>query len=366
MRICYLNHDLRNDTGAGRFGLSFLTAIKEMAPSAESIVLTTEGGQMPILSPSKLKLLLALPKIRNIFKKCDIIHALDAWPYGVIAAIANVGLGKKLIITAIGTGAVQPLYNFWKKPLLVWAYRHATKVVAVSNNTKREILKVISNLKIDVVNHGVDYKKYQVAAIKHQESEKFKPYILSVGALKKRKGYDFSIRAFAEISKEFPDLKYVIVGKGQEYDNLQFLISDLQSRSPEGLFQLKDKIIFLESLSEGDLISLYKNAELFILLPRDINKDIEGFGLVFLEAAAAGLPIVAFRGTAAEDAVVDGKNGFLVGAEDVQGAAAAMVKILIAPQLRSNYSNESVRFAQSMTWTKAASSYQGIYQSLYS
>lgn len=352
MKICYLNHDTLSNTGAGRFYNYFTAAVKKAIPSIDIEVLTSED----ILYPNKFKLLLALPVISKILKRCDIVHALDGWPYGVIAALAILGLKKKLIITAIGTGAVQPLYNWWKRPLMKLVYRKADQVIAVSNNTRREIIKIIPDLKINVINHGVDYEKFQIPNSKLQTNFKFqnlKPYILSVGALKKRKGYEYSIKAFAEIAPTFPNLKYVIVGNGPEKENTQLLITN---------YQLQDRIVFLENLLEEELITLYKNAELFILLPQDVGKDIEGFGLVFLEAAACGLPVVATKESSAEDAVLDGQNGILVPPQDWKAAAEAVKRIFSDSNFRKSFSERSLRFARSMSWDKVADQYKNIYE----
>src|SRR3989344_11411 len=362
MKICYLNHDLNSYTGAGRFCLSLLNCLKKEVSDFEYRVLAYDN----FLPKTKIGLFFALLKIRAIFKKYDIIQALDGWPYGFIAALASFGLRKKIIITAVGTGAVQPLYIFWKKPLLKWAYKRADKVVATSNNTKQEILKIIPDLDIQVINHGVEFEKFKipakVEARQSRQNSKFKildglrPYILSVGALKKRKGYEYSIEAFSRVAKKFPDLKYIIVGSGSERENLELRIKN---------YGLSDRIVFLENIPEEELIAIYQNAELFILLPQDINKDIEGFGLVFLEAAAAGLPVVATRGSSAGDAVLDGKTGFLVPQIDYKETAGIIEKLLSQPDLRNQFSKESLNFAKTMSWERVARQYGSLYHNLY-
>lgn len=353
MNICYLNHDFRENTGAGRFCLSLTQAIHESHPNIQIKVLTSED----LLSGGFLGVGLNFFKIRSVFKKYDIIHALDGWPYGVIAVAVAWGLKKKIVITAIGTGAVQPLHRLLKKSLMAWAYRRADWVVAVSNNTKREILKVIPDLKIEVINHGVDVSKFEIRNTLQSQAQgrganakiqDLKPYVLSVGALKKRKGFDYSIKAFAEVSRKIPELKYVVVGEGPEHAYLQLLIAN---------YQLQDKVIFFNKISEDFLISLYHQAELFILLPQDIGKDIEGFGLVFLEAAACGLPVVSAKNTSAEDAVLDNGNGFLVLPQDYKSAGGAIYDILSDKNLRDQFSNNSINFAKSMSWRKVAENY---------
>ena len=345
MVIGYLNHDTKNNTGAGRFYNSFVKAAKKMMPDLQAEVLTAEN----ILYPNKLKLILALPAIKKILNRCDVIHALDGWPYGVVAALVNRKLNKPLIITAIGTGAVKPFYSWWRRPIMKWAYRQADKVVAVSSNTKKEIQKFLPDLEIEVINHGVDFNKFEIRNPKsgtNSKFEKFKPYILSVGAWKPRKGFDYSLKAFDAIRDKFPDLQYVIVGN-----------------PPQNIKEKYSRVIFLNNLPEDDLIALYKNAELFILLPQndDKNVDIEGFGLVFLEAAAAGLPVIGTRDSGASDAVLDGKNGFLIPQKDHASAAHAIEKILMDKKMKEKFSAQSLKFAKEMSWERVATLYQKIY-----
>lgn len=281
------------------------------------------------------------PKILRLARQSDILHALDGWPYGFIAAVCAGLANKKLVITAVGTGGVKPLYNFWQRPLLRWAYHCADKLVAVSNQTKKEILKIVPDLNIEVINHGVSSGKYQSATSAFQES---RPYILTVGAWKKRKGLEYSIEAFRMLKKDFPKLQYLIL-----------------SNPPDEIRKKYSDIRFVSGVSEADLVGLYQNAELFILLPQDDKKDIEGFGLVYLEAAAAGLPIIGAQDTSAEDAMRDGKNGFLVDGQDIEEVADKMREILNDSALRLKMSGESKKFAQEMTWEKAASAYQKTY-----
>lgn len=337
MKILFFNHSINPYSGVGRFYISLTSCLKHLIPDLSIKVVTSED----LISKNKFKLLWNFPKILRLARQSDILHALDGWPYGFIAAICAGLANKKLVITAVGTGGVKPLYNFWQRPLLRWAYRCADKLAAVSQQTKKEILKVVPNLNIEVIHHGVSSGKYQSTSAAFQE---FKPYILTVGAWKKRKGLEYSIEAFRILKKDLPELQYLIL-----------------SNPPDEIRKKYPDANFISGVSEGDLVGLYQNAEIFILLPQDDNKDIEGFGLVYLEAAAAGLPVIGGRYTSAEDAMLDGKNGFLVDGKDVEEAADKMREILNDPTLRSKMSAESIKFAQEMTWEKAASSYLKLY-----
>ena len=240
MKIYFLSNNLDVKTGTGRFSSGLIDNLKFRLPSAELKVLTTVPSghslELPVIPADKIKLLFSLLKIRRILKEADIVHSLDSYPYGLIATLACIGLKKKMIITAIGSGSVQPLQSFVSRNILRWVYFH-TRVVAISSYVVREMKKKISYLNIDVINPGIDYdyltKKYPVDG----EPKIIGPYILSVGRIKSRKGYEESLRVFYEITKFRPDLKYVIVGwgKGEYRKKIDSLISELG---------IRDKVIF--------------------------------------------------------------------------------------------------------------------------
>lgn len=356
--ICFLNHNLDARTGAGNFCRSLLDAFREIVPDFRYLVLTREGSgqadELPLLPGSKWRTILALPKIRAAFRRYDIIHALDGYPYGVIAALALLGLKKKFVITAIGTGALQPLGRPIAGPLLRWAYRRADCVVAVSHYTARALMREMPDLKITaVINHGVNADEFNRPEIEKLEIKKLRPYILSVGALKPRKGYGYSLEAFAEIRKSHPNLRYVVVGDGPERENLESRIKN---------HGLGDAVVFFRRVQREFLISLYRGAELFILLPHDVERDVEGFGLVFLEAAAAGIPVIGTTDSGAADAVAHGKNGFLVPPKDSRAAAEAALRILSDSALRQRFSVGSPAFAREKSWRRAARAYRELYE----
>lgn len=361
MRVCFLNHDLKENTGAGRFGLQLIGQMVKENPDFHPIVLTTERSghswEKPILSSNVIRLVFALPRIRYFFKRCDVIHALDGFPYGVIAAVVSAGLGKKLIITAIGTGAVQAFRNPIKGALLRWAYRRADKLVAVSNYTKREILSRVSGLDISVINHGVDAQEFQQSSdpeLTEEEQEairRMKPYILTVGGGKRRKGYEYSFPAFVRVAEHFPDLRYVVVGHDIEH-------------TPADSLGIANKVFCFAWIRRPFLRALYQNAELFILLPYNDRGDVEGFGFAFLEAAAAGLPVIGTYESGTVDAIEHGKNGFLVEPRNAKAAAGAAIKILSDPALKEKFSRESLTFAKKMSWEKVAKEYRAIYETL--
>ncbi len=129
MKICYLVENIIPEHGGGRYARDLISAVKK------------EGHNVVVL---EVNTILDAIKARKYCKNCDVIHAIDGYPYGIVAALANIGLNKKLIITAQGTYAVAPLYSFDTGWLLRWAYKKADKIIAISRYTKKEILKKLN------------------------------------------------------------------------------------------------------------------------------------------------------------------------------------------------------------------------------
>jgi phosphatidylinositol alpha-1,6-mannosyltransferase len=347
MNICFLTHNLRQDNGGGVFASRIIESVAKAGNEVVALTTLSSGKayEQQLLPPGKTSLFSNFFAIRTILKSADIIHAFDAYPYGVIAHLATLGLHKKILITAIGTGSIGGLYHWPKSIFLRLAYRHTSLVTAISSFVRSEIEKYISNVPIRVITPGVEMETF--AAPVPPTTLARKPYILSVGSLRWRKGYKFSIQGFAEIHQTLPELNYVIVGKRyteKEYGQLKELIMKLD---------LKEHVTILETIdSEEEMCALYQGAEAFCLLSQNDNHDVEGFGLVFLEAAAAGLPVVGSTECGVQDAMQDGVNGHLVPSRDTHAFAEAMLEILQTPGVREKMSQASRLHAQENTWEK--------------
>lgn len=353
MKIAYLVHDTHPDTGGGRYAASI---IQTMEALGHKVLVLTESGDGHLGSGvlrRGWKLFFCIYKVRKLLQDCDIVHAIDGYPYGVIAWLANRTLGKRLIISALGTYAVAPLYNIRTSHLLTYAYRAAYKVVAISRITQNNILKKVPLSNIVVITPGIEPKSFDG---EKSEIQKNVSYVLGVGGLKKRKGYHISLEAFGTIAAQFPSLHYYIVAdKNAEYQaGLEKIILK---------YNISNRVKFFHNISDEELQKLYDQAELFILTPINTKSHhFEGFGLVYLEAARAGLPVIGTLSTGAEDAISNGYNGILVPQNDVTMTAEALESILSSENKKRSMSEASRGWANKNSIENQTKKFLALYE----
>lgn len=171
--------------------------------------------------------------------------------------------------------------------------------------------------------------------------------ILTVARLVERKGHADVIRAMPQVLRAHPDAVYVIVGDGPERERLRTLTAELN---------LDHAVKFTGPLSKRDVTNFYRFARIFAMPSRAIEKtaDVEGFGLVFLEANFCGLPVIAGNSGGIADAVLDGETGFLVEPGDVKSIAEKIVLLLSDEALRARLAQNGKKrveeeFARSRT-----------------
>lgn len=300
-----------------------------------------------------LRFLYSLTLLR-VIKKVHLVHFLSDFPYCAIPAF-NPFFKRPFIITAHGTYAVAPLENgFLERASLINAYRKAKKIFCISGFTQQEILKRIKLTNTVIVNNGVDYNKFQRAIFNISNSQG--PNIIGVGVLKQRKGYHISIPAIVEVKKQYPDIKYYIVGN--QSDRKYFLnLKDIIQKN-----NIEKNIVFLENVSENDLIQMYYNTNLFVLTSINVNNNFEGFGLVYLEAGACGKPVIGAFGSGAEDAIINGETGILVPQNDIQKTSEAILKLLDNKELAQKMGENGKNFAEKMNWDNVIEKYIKIYE----
>jgi phosphatidyl-myo-inositol dimannoside synthase len=356
MKVGYLTYGLNPLGGWGRYGSDLISGMQRSGIDVV-ILKIDKDSKHPGISAlhGGARIFTSAIKSAYYLGDCDIIHALDLFPYGVIAYGANFFLKKKLVITTQGTYSVEPLHSWKTKFLSKSAFNSADSIISISNFTKQKLSSQINFHDIEVINHGIDLKRF---SIKHIDSKD--EFILSVGSLKYRKGYHVSIPAFALAKKSFPNLKYkIIYGR---YD-------DSYLRQLKGLvaqYCVEKDVEFLSGISDGEMTGLYQRAKIFVLTSCNYGYNFEGFGLVLLEAAAAGLPAIGTLGNGIEDAIRDGYNGILVPQNDIEKTAQSIVDMLSDRDKWIKMSENSYIWAEEHDLDKVVKRYIKVYERILS
>jgi phosphatidylinositol alpha-1,6-mannosyltransferase len=234
------------------------------------------------------------------------------------------------IVFAHGNEILGALKQRWEKPRE--ALRSAAVVIANSNYTASLIRGQLADPENVAVVHPVCRLEH-FRAVEDRAASRRRligedtvrgRLLLTVGNLVPRKGHDAVIRCLPELRKRFPDLVYVIAGDGPHRPHLESLAERL------GVLPL---VRFLGRVPEENLAPLYAASDVFIMVSsecRDSN-NVEGFGIVYLEAGACGVPVIAGTDGGVPDAVVDGETGILVDPKDSAGLQEAITRLLGNP-----------------------------------
>jgi phosphatidylinositol alpha-1,6-mannosyltransferase len=313
----------------------------------------------PPKKPSEiLKYLADNTRILRLARSCDIIHCL-AEPYAPLTYILAKLTMRPYIISGVGTYTVRPLDSNDTKRFFALALKHAEKIICISHYTQTEILRRLKISNTCVIPLGVNSSMYSKKDNFNQvKSERDCPILISVGAIKRRKGYQTSIQAIDLVRRKIPNLKYYIVGKIIEdftYKEISALIEELG---------LKENVFFYGNIPEEQLIDLYNSSDLFILTPINVDGAFEGFGLVYLEANACGLPVIGTKNCGAEEPILDGYNGLLVPQNDPEAAAQAILKLLEDDVLRNEMRNNALERAKQMSFDRTVSEIFAVYHEL--
>jgi phosphatidylinositol alpha-1,6-mannosyltransferase len=290
---------------------------------------------------SVLQMLAASPAIQRLTEACDVIHVI-AEPYVLAAPIK-----RRMVVTAHGTyiprTTARPIVGALYRP----AYRRST-IICVSSFTQRQVMTALPGARTVVIPNGVDATRFQQSSPVNPLPAKHGPIVLSVGQLKARKGFHILAAAMVKVRQAVSNAEAVFIGDTSDrvyYETLQAQLAR---------DQLTDVVHLLGRVSEAELLDWYQSADVFALPAINAGDKFEGFGLVYLEANAAGLPAIGTLDCGAEDAIRDGETGYLVPQNDVDATADALIKLLRDPSLRIRMGASAKAYAQSQGWDAIA------------
>jgi glycosyltransferase involved in cell wall biosynthesis len=236
-------------------------------------------------------------------------------PMGYFALKLKLLCRLPYVVIVHGTDLKRARLSAWKRFWATRILRSAALVVANSAFT-RDLASGfgVEADRLTVVYPGVN------ATLSDPENVPRQPHrLLSVCRLVKRKGVLRVLRILPSLLTKFPDLKYVIAGDGPESSNLKSLATELG---------VATAVEFAGPVSDAERERLYASASVFVLPGTDEPDDIEGFGIVFIEAGLRGLAVVAGNVGGTAEAVLDGRTGLLIKPGDSAGLTSALERLL--------------------------------------
>jgi phosphatidyl-myo-inositol dimannoside synthase len=379
MRVAFVVPYLQTPSGWRSASIGIVRAMQQYA-NVEPVIIVRKADEIAaaeffpeycrVIVPETQKMALDLPRswpklietwisIRKLHLSAELVHSLDAYPTGLVGHWLSRTNGIPHVITAMGTYAVKWYTSQPDRRVYSDVLRQAAAICPISEGTRQLMFKYFAgpllNKSCKVILEGTDYHLQVPRSAAIRRSPDKLPTLLSVGKLKPRKGYHVSLAAFAKVKRRFPECRYWIVGNTENrtyYARLQQFIAENQLTGVE----------FLGNVSKEDLQRYYQRATLFLLTPQMEGLYFEGFGLVYLEAGAHGLPVIGTNVGGVSDAVQTGVTGVLSEMDDVDEIAAAILELLTDPDKAVVMGRANRNWSEKLSWKRYAQAQRSIYQ----
>lgn len=284
-------------------------------------------------------------------RRFDAIHAFRALPEGLAAwAVARLTFHPVTIyahgeeLTTWGRGGKYKVMRF--------ALRHADRVIANSEHTRATLLEMgVNAARIAVVYPGVDVAVFrpELDTAGLREGLGIAPdetLLFSVGRLSRRKGFDQAIRAVGRLRAEGLPVRYVIGGIGEDADYLEGLVAECGLRAA---------VHCIGAVAEADLPRWFNACDAFVMPNREIDGDNEGFGMVFIEAAACGRTSLAGEAGGTGSAVLHDVTGLRVDGTSVEAIADGLRALIAQPARRAALADAALqRVQREFAWERVA------------
>lgn len=301
------------------------------------------------------------PEVKRILDEFepDVVHVQVSDPIG----LSVVSYARKRGIPVVTTEHNQPeviteplgVPKLVKKPVdaLLAAYfaNRQSKSDFVTMPTKKAIHKLLDDRGIDVpiaaVSNGVDLAEFKPGKAEAKLYQEFgldskKLTVLYVGRVDPEKNVGLVVEAF--LQADVSDAQLVVVGDGVDLARLKQKYGDISD------------IHFLGRVVAPKLYKVYRMGDVFVTA-----SEIETQGIVLIEAAASGLPLIAVDAGAVSEVCLNGENGVLCQAGEVEEMAEAIRKILTDARLREKYAKRSIEVAAEHDFEKTLDKFENIY-----
>ncbi len=312
--------------GVARY-LFELTRFYESRASAEhALIVTTTNLSTPFLWPHWLPALWKMIFGSRGFDQFLVSHVL---PLGLVAWITKCVTKKPYLVILHGMDFAFARRNAWKRFLTRIVLRGARLVVTNTAFLEREVRGFAGSIPTRVVYPCLGEDLCIASRISQiRENTKQPVRLLTVARLVPRKGHLSVLDALALLRDHdrLPALQYHLAGDGPLFGRILEHVKELR---------LMNFVVFHRACSDLELIELYRSCDVFVMPTEHLDKDIEGFGTVYIEAGAFGLPVIASDTHGVNEAVLDGETGILVPSGSVADLADAIEILARNPERRA-------------------------------
>ena len=265
--------------------------------------------------------------IENIFAGATV-------PFGVLAILFKILKPRlKVFVFTYGSEIIKVDTLLYRR-LLKYVLRKCDYIITISNFTKNALRKYFPKpiIMIHPGYKGVFYKK------NHKGNKTIK--LLTIASLTKRKGQQYVIKALSKIDKNI-DFEYHIIGNGYQKKELE----ELAYKGNIG-----NSVFIHTGLSDEEMWEHYRQADIFIMTTYQDGHDVEGFGIVYLEAGAYSLPVIATDVGGVGDVVKHNYNGIIVQAKNIESINNAIILLANNPKLRNKLGQNGIENAKKFNY----------------
>lgn len=385
MRVLFLTDSLSDLDGVGRYAVRLISAMEKRRPELQVEVLLARkhrptSRDVPVhwkvdvalppdyfyyMSPTRFwpSLGAAALRVAQRARRADLVHAIKDYPHSYAGLLGARWAGKPCVGTAHGTYSVQPLMSPRHAKRARWTYEHLASLVSVSRYTRKRLLELLEPSgfdaeKILVIPNAVSAAHYRARPAIGPRPWHASPFTLSIGEVKERKGHHLALGAWCRVAPRHPALHHYVVGNatGDEYQ--RSLLARVERAGLAG------RVHFLGNVSEDEKIDLLQRAQVFVHTPVTASDGgFEGFGIVYLEAAACGVPAIGTLDCGAEDAIENEITGLLV-AQNEDAVVSALERLLADESLRARLGAAAVEHAERSSWDENAAQVLALYDAV--
>lgn len=308
-------------------------------------------GALDLTRPAVLRALVAQARrlVARTGGEPSVLHLLRAFPEGAVGLVARwLSRGRIALVTyAHGEELVVASSSRQFAWLARQVYGRSQVVIANSANTARLVGEICPEARVVIVHPGVDVAKFARAshAADYRARWGFPDGTLVIGTLARmepRKNHAAVLKAVARLRERGRPVAAVVGGGGEERPALERLAVELG---------LTEAVRFAGIVPEADKALFYQACDVFALPSVRSGLMIEGFGIVFLEAAASGVPTVAGSSGGERDAVADGSTGFVVDGGDLDAVTAAIETLVSDDGRRARMGDAARTWAAQHDWS---------------